>query len=115
MYPYEKRLDPSANIFHVRFEQCQYNAVSGWVTYEELSQMKSTEEIAEFCNDCNICCWLPEGTALDLGEKGGELDWSKVVVDKDYWLEIGNLCVHCEIPDNTKKQELIQLGMPMGE
>jgi len=115
VYPFEKRLDPSSNVFAPRVKECQYNAESGWVTYEELSQMKSSEEIADYCNNCNICCWLPAGTVFDFGEeRNEEIDWSKVFVDKEYLMESGRLCEYCELPDTSEKQEKLLQIEPMG-
>ena len=110
IYPYERRLHPTNNVWQPRFKECQYNAESGWVTYDELLQMKSKDEIADFCNECNLCCWLQPETVFDFGEeKNNEIDWSKVYVDKEYWMEVGILCQHCELPNTQEKLLQVEL------
>ena len=99
MYPFEKRLDETNNVFSPRFKECQYHAHSGWLTHDELLQLKPEDEIIDYCNQCLLCCWLPSDGVFDFGDKNSDLDWSKIFVDKDYWLASTNKCEHCGVKD----------------
>jgi hypothetical protein len=97
IYPFEKRLDETNNVHSPRFKECQYYANAGWLTPEELTKMKTNDEIEDYCNQCNLCCYLPMDGIFNLGERGFDLDWSKIFVDAEYWKETTILCQHCEV------------------
>jgi len=104
-YPFEKRLNKNSNVFIPRFKECQfYTEENLFVTSDELLKTISQEEINQYCLECGLCCWLPtEEVYLELTQqKPEDVDWSCMVMDKEYWLERCSPCSMLVVSDPLK-------------
>jgi hypothetical protein len=74
------------------------------LTNDELLETKTQEEISTYCGECGLCCWLPSTGVFSEIESStkAKLNWSKTIVDKDYWVEECEPCPHLQI---TPKKE----------
>jgi len=106
-YPFEHRLDEPANTMAPRHMLCQFYDPDkeNFKTVEELLKVKEQQEIADYCIQCGLCCYLLSNKNLHKFGMvpGTQLNWSKYFVDKEYHLAHADKCEHLILENELGK------------